>query len=1248
MLFTTVRSRTSDYSAPVELLVMPKVTIDLPASSFDISTWKIPSEVQLADPAFYKMSPIDMVLGAELFFELFIMTGRIELGKNLPILVNSVFGWVVTGRSAPSLISSPIAANLALVTDLHQLVEKFWSIEEDTTNSCPSVEEAACEEHFQKTVHRNEEGRYIVRLPVRENILNDLDNNRRTATRRFRLLEARLARDQNLKAQYSLFMDEYLSLGHMERVQDYQQSPKRVYHLPHHAVIREDSTTTKVRVVFDASCRTASGPSLNDALMVGPILQQDLRSILMRSRMHQVMIIADIKQMYRQILVDPRDTQLQRIVWRSSMDAPLDTYKLKTVTYGTASAPFLATRVLKQLADDECAEFPEATKVLTNDFYVDDLISGADSIDEAVNLRKQLELLLSKGGFQLRKWASNEPDAVADVSADNLAMQPSVDLDRDQCIKTLGLHWEPQTDRLRYKVQLPETLNGETLTKRLALSNIARLFDPLGLVGPVVTTAKLFMQSLWLLQDNGKPWSWDKELPQSLQDSWQSYQNQLPLLNELRIDRLIICPSPTSVQLHIFSDSSEKAYGACAYLRSTDSNGLIKNALLTSKSKVAPLKQQSIPRLELCGALLAAELYKKISNSLPTSMQTFFWVDSTTVLNWLNRVSKIQLATKDCTWNHIAGKENPADILSRGATPESLLNSTLWWRGPEWLQLESSEWPIEQHNDSQTSTTLREARKAPAPALNVHREPSFIDGLVAKFSNYQHMIRVTAYCKRFLRNCRKRPRNLFVGNGAFLSSAEIRASEFTLIGLIQQQAFPVEWAQLSKKRPLATKSKLRWFNPFMSEEGVIRIGGRLTNAQQSFDSKHQILLPAHHSASRLLVKQVHERNLHAHPQLLLTLLRNRYWIIGARSLARNVVHNCVACFRAYPKRVEQFMADLPSSRVTAVRPFAISGVDYWGPLLLRPATRRSAARKAYVAVFVCFCTKAVHMELVVDLTTAKFMQAFRRFTSRRGFCSQIYSDNGRNFVGASNELRRLLKSNEFRQAFAQECSNNAIEWHFNPPKASHFGGLWESAIASAQKHLFRVLGPHKLDYDDMETLLIQIECCLNSRPIIPISDDPTDIQPLTPGHFLIGSPLKAVPDVDVSAIPFNRLHRWQQTQKIFQDVWKRWSTEYLSSLQPRTKWCKAPVAIETGRLVILLDENVPPMHWPTARITDVHPGPDGVTRVVTVRTSNGQYTRPVSKICLLPLSSTTNSPTQEGDPDKSPSDISTTCNLREN
>ncbi|XP_055633862.1 uncharacterized protein LOC129774185 [Toxorhynchites rutilus septentrionalis] len=316
------------------------------------------------------------------------------------------------------------------------------------------------------------------------------------------------------------------------------------------------------------------------------------------------------------------------------------------------------------------------------------------------------------------------------------------------------------------------------------------------------------------------------------------------------------------------------------------------------------------------------------------------------------------------------------------------------------------------------------------------------------------------------------------------------------------------------------------------------------------------------------------------------------------------------------------MSELPASRVTAARPFSVSGVDYWGPILLKPVSRKAAPRKAYVAVFICFNTKTVHLELVPDLSTAKFIQALRRFVSQRGICSEIHSDNGRNFVGAANELRRLFRNEHHQQAVEQECMKNGIRWCFNPPKVSNFGGLWEAAIASAQKHFYRVLGPNKLADDDMQTLLKQIECCLNSRPLVPLSDDHTDFQPLTPGHFLIGSAMKAIPDMDLTKIPSNRLRHWEHTHKLFQHLWQRWHNEYLSTLQPRSKWCNPPVVIEKGRLVVIKDENTPPVHWPTGRIIELHPGADGITRVVTLQTPSGKFVRPVSKICLLPIATT--------------------------
>ncbi|XP_062541801.1 uncharacterized protein LOC134209785 [Armigeres subalbatus] len=1150
----TVKSRVSSYSTTIEAFVLPKVTIDLPSISVDASSWTLPTGIQLADPSFYQSGAVDLVLGAEVFFDLFNVAGRIPLGDTLPPLINSVFGWVISGKTPQRQSRSPITCNVATTADIQRSMEKFWKIEDDAAIAY-SPEEAYCEKFFRETTVRGDGGRYIVRIPFKDGALDNLGTNRRTAFHRFRLIEARLGRDPNLAAEYRKFMDEYEKLGHMKRVDESEATLGPAYFLPHHPVIREESSTTKVRVVFDASCRSTTGVSLNEVMLVGPVVQEDLRSIIMRSRLHPVMLIADVAKMYRQITLSPDDSRLHLIFWRASPSDTIQIYKLLTVTYGTASAPYLATRVLKKLADDEEKNYPLAARATRDDFYVDDFFSGARSVAEAVKLRKQMEEMFNSAGMQLRKWASNIPSALQGVSNDNRALQSSVEFDKDQSIKTLGLHWEPHSDQLKYLVPKAIVDPAAVVTKRSALSCIARLFDPLGLVGPVVVRAKMFMQALWGLQDdNDNQYDWDKELP-DMKDQWQ----------------------------------------------------------------------QSIPRLELCGALLSAELYVKVAAALRITSNAYFWVDSTTVLSWLkatpstwstfvgNRVSKIQHKSQNCEWNHVAGRENPADVISRGLAAADLMECERWWRGPSWLRCDKDAWPIPVDGGIDQEA-FKEARKS--SHITASPSPTFAEDYVNQFSNFQHMLRITAYWRRYFANLRLPMTERVVSSP--LTTVELQGAELALIRLVQMDSFPTELKAVEAQQLVSSRSRLRWFNPLIDSDGVLRIGGRIGRSAQSYDSCHQILLPGSHPFSSLLVRCQHERLLHAATQLLMNTIRLRYWILGGRNVIRRVVHRCVTCFRAKPKVVEQFMAELPVQRVTASRPFSIVGIDFWGPIYLKPRHRRDSPPKAYVAVFICFSTKAVHLELVVDLSTAKFLQAFRRFVARRGLCAEVFSDNGKNFVGAANELRRLLRAESFRQSFASECSNNGIHWHFNPPRASHFGGLWEAAINSAQKHFVRVLGDRKLPFDDMETLLVQIDTCLNSRPLTKLSDDPCVVSL----RIISSSVHRFNPSQMATIHQTNRLHSWQQIQKLLQDVWKRWHVEYLQSLQPRSKWLKQSVQLKENQLVIIVDENQPPMRWPIARVKELHPGKDGVVRVVTLQTTSGLLTRPTAKICILPIPAT--------------------------
>lgn len=317
----------------------------------------------------------------------------------------------------------------------------------------------------------------------------------------------------------------------------------------------------------------------------------------------------------------------------------------------------------------------------------------------------------------------------------------------------------------------------------------------------------------------------------------------------------------------------------------------------------------------------------------------------------------------------------------------------------------------------------------------------------------------------------------------------------------------------------------------------------------------------------------------------------------------------------------QLMGQLPGARVIPNRPFLYVGTDYTGPVLLKSSTLRNAKIiKAYIAIFICCATKAIHLELVSDLSTAAFLAAFQRFISRRGLCAHVFSDNGKCFVGANRELKewkQLAMSSAFQEEVMRDAATKGIQWHFAPPYGSHFGGLYESNLKSMKYHLHRVMGNVKLTFEQLSTLLIQIEAILNSRPLTPLSNDPNDLRPLTAGHFLIGQELTAIPSPDLTSIPENKLSKWQHIQMLMQHFWQRWSKEYLNQLQCRKKWQVKTTNIQVGDLVLLKTVN-PPLVWETGRVIKVYPGQDTLTRVVDVQTSKGNFRRPISKICPFP------------------------------
>lgn len=1195
-----IKSRVNSFSINVPCHVIPQITTNLPSVELNTSTLDLPLHIELADPSFFSPSKIDILLGADVFWEI-VCNQQIRLGRNKPTLQESELGWLISGPTGVGLLSHNRACHFT--HNIETSLSRFWEIEE-----LPSIDkkyftkvEELCEGIFLKNVKRNEEGRFSVKIPLIESPEGALGDSYNIAKCRFLNLEKKFKKHPLLREQYKSFIDEYERLGHLSPI----KRPLFGNYLPHHAVIRNHSETTKLRVVFDASCKTTSGKSFNDIQLVGPVVQDDLFSILVRFRQNAFVVTGDIEKMYRQIEVDCSQRHLQLILWRDNEGQPLKVLQLNTVTYGTASAPFLSTRCLLQLSE-ECRDNSDVANIIEHDFYIDDLITGSNSKRDLQCNVNQVINKLSEACFPLRKFRTNVPDIGGAIS--------TTDDGQDFCKEStvLGLNWSPKSDTLRFLT----TIDADSkITKRNILSTSSKLFDPLGLLSATTIIPKILLQRLWLLK-NG----WDDPIPNKIAAEWQEFLSNLHALSTLEIPRHVACKAPSYIELHCFTDASQIAYAACLYLKSIDKVGKVTVHLFCAKTKVAPIKPElTIPRLELMGALLGARLLVKVVKSLRFKnydiARCVLWTDSTIVLGWINsepktlkvfvcnRIENIRELTAKHVWRHVPTQDNPADLASRGVRPQHLKDNQLWWHGAPFLLRSEEYWPVYNH----VTTTLPETRVS----LNLHVEENSSFNIFLNCSNFYKMQRIFAYVLRFIENCKSKAVKK-IGN---LTVQDLNNSLFTLAKIAQQESFKEDINSLDKKGYVNRKSRIISLNPFLDNDRILRVGGRIQRALVPYNKKHPIIIDSKHPFTKLLFKREHVRLLHCGPTQLLSLVREEFWPIGGRVLATRTVKDCVQCSKIKGTKLQQIMGNLPFSRVNPAPPFETCGTDFAGPFLISNRKGRGAkSSKCYLCIFVCFATKAVHLEVVSELSTNAFILCLRRFISRRGKPRTIYCDNGTNFVGANNELGRMLKA--ANGSVTDFGVSEGIDFKFSPAYAPHFGGIWEAGVKSAKFHLRRILGVgSSLTFEELCTLFSQIEAILNSRPLTPLSADPSDFTPLTPGHFLIGRPLSSLPSPTTSKISINR---YQQLERLRQHFWSRWSREFLSELQQRVKWNQSNgTEIMIGDMVVVKDEQ-PPMKWVLGRIKALHTGPDGKCRVVDVATSKGVITRALNKICYLP------------------------------
>ncbi|GFW92566.1 integrase catalytic domain-containing protein [Trichonephila clavipes] len=760
-------------------------------------------------------------------------------------------------------------------TNIDNQLKQFWELEEilNVKDKLLTSEEQFVETHFQNTYACNSDGRFVVKLPFYKSN-SELGDSKAAAISRLLAMERKFKNNPDFGKQYKEFMNEYESLGHMSLVNSRSHTSKDQNFLPHHAVIKPSSPTTKLRVVFDASCKTTNGTSLNSLL--GPQL------------------------------------------------------------------PFLATRCIKQIALDD-KDNPNLSRVLQEDIYMDDLLSGADTPNNAISICKDIAHVLSTRGFHLRKWNSNSTEFLAQFS-EHSSHDARVEFSKDsnESSKVLGLFWNSSNDTFGFQPSLELT---PPLTKRRILSESSKIFDPFGLLSPCTRIGLGFKKAF-------------------------------NAINYLTVPRWVILTADNIVELHGFADASSLAYAAAIYCRQKH-NGKIKVQLLVSKTKVAPVKQVSIPRLELCGAHLLSKLFKSVLRTLKYyTFDVFAWTDSKIVLSWLfghprkwktfvaNRTSEIIEVLPTKHWRHVPSKENPADIAS-----------------PSWPKAESS--------CDEASDEVKAEQKS-----------------VSIFNLFTHTSNDIASQGSSISSSHI--------NTTSLTFSETKTAEETIIRWVQGFYFQEEIRSIKKQISLPPKSPLRSLHPFIDEHGLVRVGGRLQNSQLRVNSKHPIILPSQHSISELLIKEQHIAHLHAGPTLLAHVLRQSHWIVGSRKLINKCIRKCLKCNKFKTSTTTpQLMGNLPKHRVTLERPFfscatkavhieAVGDLttDSFIAALRRFSARRGAPRHIY------------------SDNGTNFVGARRKL----------------------DEIRKLWLSLPTNEAISYYLSKSSIDWHFIPPSSPHFGG----------------------------------------------------------------------------------------------------------------------------------------------------------------------------------------------------------------
>ncbi|CAL9703965.1 unnamed protein product [Knipowitschia caucasica] len=1134
-----------------------------------------------------------------------------------PAAVKTLLGWTLQGpardvQSGPN-VSNCLFTSVPSPSELFACVEKLWQMDVLPYRS-------------EKLVVRSRQDQEAVKLLQEQTVRVNINGTERYATPLLRVkdmpslkttpeavlpllrgTEKRLARAPEQAVAYQREIEKLVEAGYVVKLTPSQvESSPEAWYIPHHMVQHNG----KNRVVYNCSFQH-QGHNLNQLLLPGPTLGPALLAVLLRFREHAIAFSSDIRGMFHQVRLLPEDRPLLRFIWRDmKRDSPPEVYEWQVLPFGTTCSPCCATFALQKHVFDHSQPHDDVHVAINKSFYVDNCMQSLASPNAAKALVNKLRHLLTSGGFELRQWASNDPSVVRHLPPDLRSSSCDLWLSQGQLDvpePALGLHWNCESDTLTYKHR---DIDCPVATMRNIYRVLASQYDPLGYIVPFTTRARVIVRHLW---EKKRDWD-DPQLPEELLEKWHAWEEELAHLPKITLPRCYTTrcmDQPTSIRdIHVFCDASEQAYGAVAYLRTQNTNGEVEIAFLAARSRVAPKKQQSIPRLELCAALTGAQLCKVISTELTLSIRSCtLWSDSATVLTWMSsdscrykvfvgtRVAEIQELTEAATWRYVPSKDNPADDITRGLTLRDIGRGNRWTGGPPFLKQASSDWP----------EPLPAVQSEPEGELK-HTVLTMSASTVPDPLQYQTLGSYLEATARQLHGA--------AGSSDTLTADSYATAELEILLQAQRESFPEEVSQLEAGKPVSRSSRILLLAPEFDEAtGLIRVGGRLRrNPDLAVDEVHPIVLDPRHPLTRLIIQDYDEKLQHPGPERVFAEIRRRYWVLRGREAVRRHQRGCAECKkwkgRPHPPR----MADLPPARLRLFKPvFYSTGVDCFGPYTVKIGRRNE---KRWGILFKCLTTRAVHLDLIPSIDTDAFLMALRRFIARRGKPKEILCDQGTNFRGGNRELREAFQS--LHPDLQDQLACQQITFAFNPPGAPHFGGCWEREIRSLKAALRVTLGAQSVTEEVLRTVLIEVEGMLNSKPLGYTSSEVADPDPVTPNCLLMGRRDASLPQVVYEGPETLGRRRWRHSQILADHFWQHFLRHYLPGLQARQKWRTESVNLQVGEVAMIVDPQLPRALWPVGTVSQVFPGPDDRIRSAEVTVKGRTYVRPVARLVSLP------------------------------